>query len=61
VGTLVLSGVTASGQNAYVARTSDDTVSVINTSSNTVIATIPVGDRPRGVAMALGGGSVLGT
>ncbi len=40
-----------SGTRAYVANALDDTVSVINTATNTVIATVPVGDNPRGVAV----------
>jgi YVTN family beta-propeller protein len=31
---------------AYITHPGDDTVSVINTESNTVITTIPVGDGP---------------
>lgn len=36
---------------AYVTNQNDDTVSVIDTSSNTVIATIPVGNGPFGIAI----------
>jgi YVTN family beta-propeller protein len=36
---------------AYVANFSDDTVSVIDTASNTVIATVAVGSTPSGVAI----------
>ena len=35
---------------AYVTNQVDDIVSVIDTASNTVVATIPVGDNPNGVA-----------
>jgi YVTN family beta-propeller protein len=40
-----------SGRNerVYVANAGSDTVSVIDADTNAVIATIPVGDRPRGV------------
>ena len=36
---------------AYVTHPSDNTVSVINTESNTVITSIPVGDGPLAVAL----------
>ena len=36
---------------AWVTNTTSDTVSVIDTETNTVIATIPVGDGPMGVAL----------
>ncbi len=36
---------------AYVSNTADDTVSVIDTSSLAVVATVPVGDDPVGVAV----------
>jgi YVTN family beta-propeller protein len=35
----------------YAANVNDDTVSVIDTATNTVVATIPVGDEPAGVAV----------
>jgi YVTN family beta-propeller protein len=37
---------------AYIANKNDNTVSVINTESNTVIATIPVGTNPMGVGVS---------
>jgi YVTN family beta-propeller protein len=43
---------TADRTFAYVANTGSDNVSVIRTSDNTVLATVPVGDGPRGVAIA---------
>jgi YVTN family beta-propeller protein len=43
---------------AYVTNFADDTVSVIDTSTNSVITTIPVGNEPFGVAIAPDGGSV---
>lgn len=36
---------------AYISNSADDTVSVINTSDNTVTATVSVGDEPWGVAV----------
>ncbi|PFY28605.1 PQQ-dependent protein, partial [Bacillus toyonensis] len=41
----------SSGQFAYVANLGSNNVSVINTVSNTVVATIPVGLSPRNVAI----------
>ncbi|MGP3638138.1 hypothetical protein ACTU45_33280 [Streptomyces sp. 24-1644] len=38
---------------AYVANFIDDTVSVINTATNTVVATVPVDDLPFGVAFGV--------
>ena len=38
--------VSPDGTRAYVTNTQRDTVSVINTATNTVIATIPVGQQP---------------
>lgn len=39
------------GPFAYVTNFDDDTVSVINTATNTVIGLIPVGPGPRGIAI----------
>ncbi|MGH9264317.1 MAG: beta-propeller fold lactonase family protein [Acidimicrobiales bacterium] len=36
---------------AYVANTVSDTVSVVDTATNTVVATIPVGDQPNALAV----------
>jgi len=47
------------GTRAYVTNWYDDTVSVIDTSSNTVLTIIPVGDGPSGVAVAPDGDSIL--
>jgi YVTN family beta-propeller protein len=41
---------------AYVANTGSDNVSVIRTSDDAVVATIPVGGAPRAVAITPGGG-----
>jgi YVTN family beta-propeller protein len=38
-------------QNAYITNANSNNVSVINTATNTVIATIPVGSGPLGVAV----------
>ena len=40
------------GTRAYVTNFNSNTVSVINTATNTVIATIPVGSGPQGVAVS---------
>jgi len=47
--------VTPGGTRVLVANRSDNTVSVINTATNTVIATIPVGSLPSEVAVTPGG------
>src|SRR5260370_29812046 len=41
----------ALAQNAYITNTPANTVSVVDTSTNTVIATIPVGNTPYAVAV----------
>jgi len=43
---------------AYVTNNADNSVSVIDTTSNTVIATIPVGNSPSGIAAAPDGSHV---
>ena len=43
---------------AYITNSQDDTVSAISIPDNTLIATIPVGDNPFGVAYAIDGNSV---
>ena len=43
--------VTPDGKQVYVSNAGSDTVSVINPSTNRVIATIPAGIRPSGVAI----------
>ena len=42
---------TPEGATAYVANDGSNDVSVINTATNTLTATIPVGNDPRGVAV----------
>jgi YVTN family beta-propeller protein len=48
---LALRPVTARGQNAYVANNYDHTISVINTATDKVTATIPAGQQPWGMAL----------
>jgi YVTN family beta-propeller protein len=43
----------------YVANTNDDTVSIINTSSQSVVATVPVGAAPRAVGIVFDSNTVL--
>ncbi|MFY9561809.1 MAG: beta-propeller fold lactonase family protein [Terriglobales bacterium] len=43
---------------AYVANINDNTVSVVNTSNNSVLTTVPVGDGPWGVAVNQAGSFV---
>jgi len=43
--------VTPDGKKVYVANSDDGTVSVINTTTNTVTSTVPVGFVPRGVTV----------
>jgi len=54
---VVPKGVPASSY-AYITNFNSNTVSVINTSSNTVTATVPVGKSPLGVAVSLDGAKV---
>src|SRR5229473_3226226 len=48
-------------QNAYITNQSSSTVSVIDTATDTVIATIPVGLTPFGVAVSPDGSKVYVT
>src|SRR5229473_1136359 len=48
-------------QNAYITNQSSSTVSVIDTATDTVIATIPVGLTPFGVAVKPDGSKVYVT
>ena len=43
---------------AYIANNNADTVSVIDTATNSVVATIPVGTEPKGAAVNLAGTKV---
>ncbi|MEP7174269.1 MAG: DUF305 domain-containing protein, partial [Aestuariivirga sp.] len=49
-------GVTISkdGQFAYITNIKDNSVSVIDTASQTVVRTIPVGEGPNGIAFFSG-------
>jgi YVTN family beta-propeller protein len=51
-------GVTPDGSRLYVANNSDNTVSVINTITNTVVKTISVGQNPQGVSITPDGKKV---
>src|SRR5262245_12158139 len=51
-------GAQALAQNAYITNSGDNTVSVIDTTSNTVAATIPVGSGAGGVAVTPDGSTV---
>jgi gliding motility-associated-like protein len=62
--TPVTANITATPQAAgvaYIPNYGDGTVSVLNTSTNAVVATIPVGLNPYGVTIGLGGGTVYVT
>ena len=54
-------GAQALAQNAYITNFNANTVSVIDTTSNTVAATIPVGSAPWGVAVSPDGSTVYVT
>ncbi len=59
LGVLVLSPVVwARAPQAYITNLNDNTVSVIDTASNTVTATVPVGNFPNGVAVTPDGAHV---
>jgi len=59
LGVLVLSPVVWAGApQAYITNLNDNTVSVIDTASNTVTATVPVGNFPNGVAVTPDGAHV---
>ena len=47
--------VSPDGSKAYVTNYGSNTVSVINTATNTVVGTVPVGSSPWGVTFAAGG------
>ena len=48
---IVLGSGPSSAQNAYITNSGSNTVSVIDTATNTVVSTIPVGGSPNGVAI----------
>ena len=49
------STLSALAQNAYITNQDSDNISVIDTATNTVIATIPAGEYPEGVAVSQDG------
>jgi YVTN family beta-propeller protein len=55
---IVLGGALSSAQNAYITNSGDNTVSVIDTGTNTVVGTIAVGSGPCGAAVTPDGGKV---
>jgi YVTN family beta-propeller protein len=57
----LLGSAQALAQNAYIANLVSNNVSVIDTKTNTVTATIPVGNSPWGVAVSPDGGKVYVT
>jgi len=57
----LLASAQTQAQNAYITNLGSNTVSVIDTKTNTVIATIPVGSEPRGVAASPDGSRVYVT
>jgi YVTN family beta-propeller protein len=58
---LLLCSAQSLAQNAYITNIGDNTVSVINTATNKVTATIPVGRGPVGVAVTRNGSKVYVT
>jgi YVTN family beta-propeller protein len=48
-------GTSALAQNAYITNQDSDNISIIDTPTNTVIATIPAGEYPEGVAVSQDG------
>jgi YVTN family beta-propeller protein len=57
----LLGPASARAQNAYITNASSNTVSVIDTATDTVIATIPVSLHPFGVAVSPDGSKVYVT
>jgi YVTN family beta-propeller protein len=55
---LLARGATAGGPLAYVANTDSNSVSVIDTSTDSVVATVPVGNQPYDVAVLPNGAKV---
>src|SRR5260370_20266199 len=54
----ILGSAQSLAQNAYIPNAGDNTVSVINTVTDKVVATIPIGAPPYGVAVSPVGGKV---
>src|SRR5438093_13619882 len=59
LGVFALIGTQASAFTAYVSNEKSNTVSVIDTDKFTVVNTIKVGQRPRGIELTKDGKSVL--
>src|SRR6516165_12158601 len=57
----VLGSAQSLAQNAYITNNNDNTVSVIDTATDKVIATISVGSLPLGVTVTPDGGNVYVT
>ena len=55
---IMLVGITGAAPYAYITNSGDNTVSVIDTATNTVTATVPVGTGPYGVAVTPDGKKV---
>src|SRR5712671_3141612 len=60
-GCCLLGSAQSLAQNAYITNMGSNSVSVINTATNTVIATIPVGNLPFAVAVSPDGRKVYVT
>ena len=58
---LALSGPAQAAPFAYITNFSSNTVSILDTASNTVVATVPVGSNPYGVAVTPDGARVYVT
>ena len=54
----MLAGMLGVAQTAYIPNNADTTVSVVDVTTNTVVANIIVGHRPLGVSVSLDGSSV---
>src|ERR1039457_5050651 len=55
---MLLISIGSFAQTAYITNGNDNTVSVINVTTNSVIATIPVGNTPEGVSVSQDGSKV---
>src|SRR5207249_4572408 len=59
VGVFVLVGAQASAFTAYVSNEKSNTISVLDTDKQTVVRTIKVGQRPRGIELTRDGNFLL--
>jgi len=57
---IVLGGAPSSAQNAYITNSGSNTVSVIDTATNTVVSTIPVGSGPDAFGIFIRPAPILG-